>query len=98
AADYGILAAVRRAEFDGVHNQLPLAANCAKQIGQFNKFRLAPGELSRPSRLPDLDGEPPRLGYEGEDLAACLYFMNETQAPELEQIIEEVRHVLPNFE
>jgi hypothetical protein len=97
-SDIGILAAVRRADFEGRTGGNPIVSDCAAEIGRFNKFRLSPLELSRPSRLPDLSGEAPRLGYEGEDLAACLYYMNETQDPALERIIHEVQTLLPEFE
>jgi hypothetical protein len=100
-SDYGILAAVRKADLEGLSDGNQLVSDCAKEIGRFNKFRLAPNELSRPSRLPELSGEAlaaPRLGYEGEDLAACLYYMNETKDPALPKIIEEVQSVLPAFE
>lgn len=70
-------------------------------IGRFNRFRLSPHELSRPSRIPEITGDSlsaPRLGYEGEDLAACLYCMQETKDPALTKIIEEVNAVLPSFD
>jgi predicted ATPase len=48
--------------------------------------------------MPDLsEGAVPRLGYEGNDLASCLYYMSETEDPALETIITEVRELLPNF-
>jgi predicted ATPase len=96
--DCGILAAVRRAELQGLSDGNQTVSECASEIGRFNKFRLSPIELSRPSRLPDLSADAPRLGYEGEDLAACLYYMNETRAPVLQTILEEVRGLLPTFE
>ncbi len=49
--------------------------------------------------MPELsEDNAPRLGYEGKDLASCLYFMNETEDPALKTIIAEVQQVLPNFE
>jgi hypothetical protein len=98
-SDFGILAAVRKAGFEGLDDGIQIVSDCAKEIGRFNKFRLAPGELSKPSRIPDLGGEAaPRLDYEGADLASCLYYMNETDDPALKTIIVEVQEVLPNFE
>jgi predicted ATPase len=50
--------------------------------------------------LPEVTGDevvPPRLGYEGEDLSACLYFMHETKDPALDVILEKVRALLPGF-
>jgi len=98
AEDYGILAAVRKAAFEGQDDGVQIVSDCSKEIGRFNKFRLAPGELSKPSRIPDLTADAPRLDYEGADLASCLYHMKETDDPALKTIIDEVRHVLPNFE
>jgi AAA domain, putative AbiEii toxin, Type IV TA system len=96
--DYGILAAVRKAAFDGLDDGVGIVSDCAMEIGRFNKFRLAPGELSKPSRIPDLAGDAiPRLDYEGADLAACLYHMRETKDPALQTIITEVQQVLPSF-
>jgi predicted ATPase len=97
--DYGILAAARKAAFEGNDDGIQIVSDCAKEIGRFNRFRLSPGELMRPSRMPELgeDGAP-RLGYEGADLASCLYYMNETEDPALATIIGEVQQVLPNFD
>ena len=96
--DYGILAAARRAGLEGNDDGVQLVSDCAKEIGRFNKFRVAPGQLSTPSRVPELmDESAPRLGYEGENLASCLYYMNETKDAALDTIVAEVREVLPNF-
>src|ERR1019366_6875429 len=98
-SDYGILAAVRRAGFEGIDDGIQIVSDCAKEIGRFNKFRLAPGELSMPSPTPDLEGDAaPRLDYMGAGLASCLYYMNETEDPALKTIIGEVQQVLPSFE
>jgi len=98
-SDYGILAAVRKASLEGLEDGIQIVTDCAKEIGRFNRFRLAPRELSKPSRIPDLTGDAtPRLDYEGADLASCLYYMKETDDPILQTIIGEVRDVLPNFE
>jgi predicted ATPase len=97
--DYGILAAARQAAFEGLDDGIQIVSDCAKEIGRFNRFRLAPGELSKPSRIPDLSGAAvPRLDYEGADLAACLYHMRETKDQALNTIIGKVQLVLPNFE
>jgi predicted ATPase len=97
--DYGILAAARKAAFEGLDDGIQIVSDCAKEIGRFNRFRLAPSELSKPSRIPDLTGDAiPRLDYEGADLAACLYHMRETKNEVLNKIIAEVQQVLPNFE
>jgi predicted ATPase len=97
--DYGILAAARQAAFEGLDDGIQIVSDCAKEIGRFNRFRLAPVELSKPSRIPDLSGTTvPRLDYEGADLAACLYHMRETKDQALNTIIGKAQLVLPNFE
>lgn len=48
-SDYGILAAVRRAGLERLDDRVQIVSDCAKEIGRFNRFRLAPGELSKPS-------------------------------------------------
>lgn len=102
-ADFGILAAARKVSLDGqdddISDDISVVSDCAKEIGRFNRFRLEPAELSSPSRVPELSGAPsPRLGYRGEDLASCLYYMNETDDPVLATVSNEVRTVLPEFE
>ncbi|MEH2467261.1 AAA family ATPase [Nostoc sp.] len=73
-----------------------------QQISRFNKFRLDPSTLSAPSRLPDLNNEqptiPPRIGYLGEDLAATLYFLVETQHPSYSAICDKIRELVPEFD
>jgi predicted ATPase len=73
-----------------------------QQISRFNKFRLDPFALATPSRLPDLGSEPtatpmPRIGYHGEDLAATLYYLSETQQPSYAVICDRVRELVPEF-
>ncbi|HOC42527.1 MAG TPA: AAA family ATPase [Thermoanaerobaculales bacterium] len=98
--DTGILAAIRRAEASAPgHPYPPAVVECAKQISRFNKFRLDPQNLGRPSALPDLSSpEAPRIEYEGENLAATLYFMSETGHPALDAIRKNVREALPGFD
>lgn len=97
--DYGILAAARKSAFEGHDDGIQIVSDCAREIGRFNRFRLAPGELSKPSQVPDATTEAaPRLDYEGADLAACLYYMKETKDQALETIVAEVQQVLPNFQ
>lgn len=76
---------------------------CTQRISQFNKFRLDPGILAQPSRLPEIvDAEasavlPPRLGYNGEDLAATLYHLNEASSPVLDILYAEMKEIYPEF-
>ena len=39
----------------------------------------------------------PRIGYHGEDLAATLYHLSETKAPELERVRNRVKEIDPEF-
>jgi len=97
--DRSLFAAIRYAQAAGGTVPLDeLLAYCTQQISRFNKFRLDPGVLGQPSRLPDPSGEVvPRLGYHGEDLAATLYHLSETQDSALDTIREKVKLIDPNF-
>jgi predicted ATPase len=100
--DRGIFAAVRAAKLAGAGDDgNELVAHCATEISRFNRFRLNPFTLAGFSRLPDISAEkpvPPRLGHEGEDLAACLYYMQETNDPALQTILEKIQAVVPGFQ
>ena len=101
--DRGIFSALRQQQLSAeTHAADELVSYCSQQISRFNKFRLDPGVLAAPSRLPEISGEPtmasgPRLGYHGEDLAATLYHLSETKAPELDRIREKVKEVDSDF-
>lgn len=41
---------------------------------------------------------PPRIGYQGEELAGCLYYLKETNNPALAVIAERVRRISPQFD
>jgi predicted ATPase len=100
--DRGIFAAVRTASLNGYGDDgNELVTHCATEISRFNRFRLNPFTLAGWSRLPKVSADksvPPRLGHEGEDLAACLYYMQETSDPALQTILEKVQAVLPGFQ
>jgi predicted ATPase len=99
--DRGIFAAVRTALLSGAGDDgYELVAHCSTEISRFNRFRLNPFTLAGWSRLPDVSAEKPvspRLGHEGEDSAACLYFMQETNDDALATILEKMQAVLPGF-
>lgn len=96
--DCGIFAALRRSKLaGGLPIDDPLLASCTEQISQFNRFRLDPHALSYPSRIADISGPPPLLGYRGEDLATCLHHFYETKHPCLARIEELARSVFDNF-
>jgi predicted ATPase len=72
----------------------------ARAISRFNRFRLNPYVLASVSKSPDLSRTEfaPRIGYEGEDLAACLYYLQETKSGTLEAINAKIRRLEPNFD
>jgi predicted ATPase len=100
--DRGIFAAVRTALLSGAGDDgYELVAHCATEISRFNRFRLNPFTLAGWSRLPDVSTDkpvPPRLGHEGEDLAACLYYMQETNDTALGTILDKMQGALPGFQ
>ncbi len=98
--DRSLFAAIRHAELTGVTtNEDDLLSYCAKQISHFNRFKLDPGVLAQPSRLPDPTRDiVARIGYHGEDLAATLYHLNETQHPALDVICDSMKAIDPLFE
>lgn len=98
--DRSLFASIRQAELTGKKTKVDeLLSYCAKQISHFNRFKLDPVVLAQPTRLPDPDRElVSRIGYHGEDLAATLYHLNETQHPALEAIYESMRAIDPLFE
>jgi len=101
AGDTGIFSAVRKAVTAGSSGFPPIVAACAREISRFNKFRLNPQNLAAPSDLPDLTrADPPRVSYEGGNLAAALDFLHETSDPSLQEIVAELRSVsgFENFE
>lgn len=97
--DRSLFAAIRYKNGGEVTQGLDsLLAYCTREISRFNRFRLDPGVLAQPSRLPDPTGDgAPRLGYHGEDLAATLYHLSETQDHVLDVIREKVRVIDPHF-
>jgi len=100
--DRGIFAALRSAYVDGeAEPEARLYVEAAREVSRFNRFRLNPHELAAPSRLPDVSATsafPPRIGYQGEELAGCLYYLKETNDPALSVIVERVRRIAPQFE
>jgi predicted ATPase len=100
--DRGIFPALQRADVGHDPCAIPeLVSYCAQQIGRFNKFRLDPAELAAPARRPEPTAEPvgigPVLGYHGEDLARVLYYLSETEAPELAVICRRIQEIEPTF-
>jgi len=48
------------------------------------------------SQEPDLDGNV-RMGYEGENLSALLYWMQENEPKRLNKIVSDMKNVIPKF-
>ena len=96
--DTGIFAAIRKAQLEKNHKLPSEILSYARDISRFNKFRLDPYKLRLPSDLPDLTtAEIPRISYDGENLASCLYYMQQTAHPSLTQVVKQVQTVLPGF-
>jgi predicted ATPase len=100
-ADRSIFAALRAAYLGTeVDPGAQLYVDAARDISRINRFRLNPYELAASSRLPDVSAKtnfPPRIGYQGEDLASSLYYLKETNDPTLEVIVDRMRRVAPKF-
>jgi predicted ATPase len=98
--DRSLFAALRHAELIGKKpTGDDLVSYCAQQISRFNRFRLDPGVLAQPSRLPDPTRDfGPRLGYHGEDLAATLYHLSETGDPSLQLICSRMKDIDSTFD
>jgi predicted ATPase len=81
----------------------PILDYLTQQISRMNKFRLDPFSLASPSRAPQIDGDSgsaqiPRIGYNGEELAATLYYLANTEDPVLETIKQRIRDLVAEFE
>jgi hypothetical protein len=75
--------------------QLPMVlASLARKAGSVVNYRLEPRQLCMPSQDPDLDS-PMRMGYEGDNLAACLYWLDERFPDILNGIVNDLRLVVP---
>jgi energy-coupling factor transporter ATP-binding protein EcfA2 len=76
----------------------------ARGISRIGKYRLEPNLLSRPSNLPPPSTEAaPQtsnmwLDYRGENLAAVLYQLEETDKSKIASITDAVKSVFPEFE
>lgn len=98
--DRSLFAAIRHADLIGRNIEIDeLTAYCAQQISRFNRFRLDPAVLGQPSRLPDPTRDVvPRIRYHGEDLAATLFHLSETQDSALTAIISKIKEVDAAFD
>lgn len=65
------------------------------------RYRLEPHALSLASRMPEIDDShrpPVNLGYEGGELASCLYWLSQAKPEVLKDIAGIVRKAVPNLE
>lgn len=72
----------------------------ARRVGSVVRYRLEPRQLSLPSLEPEMDKEfrgQVKMGYEGDNLAACLYWLNEENPEAMDRIVEDIRAVVPKF-
>jgi len=65
------------------------------------RYRLEPHALSHASVAPEIDDsdrQPVNLGYEGGQLASCLFWLSEVKPDVLARIVEIVKQSVPNLE
>lgn len=94
-ADASLMATIRampRGTFQGPQ----ILESLARRVGSVVNYRLEPRQLSRPSQEPDPEDRV-RLGYEGENLAAMLFWLNATSPHVIDAIVSDMRSVIPNF-
>jgi predicted ATPase len=102
-SDRSIFSAIRLANLGETNQHVDsLVAHCTQRISRFNRFRLDPVVLAQPNRIPEVGSSEslspaPRLGYHGDDLAATLYYLSESDSPTMDLIRENVRAVDPSF-
>jgi predicted ATPase len=74
-----------------------------KHIGRISKFKLDYSTLASPNRIPDISAPEqihsmPRIGYHGEDLAATLYYLSETDNSSYNTITALIKDLVPEFD
>jgi len=102
--DRSLLASLRYALFNNEqHGCAPELEDLARTVSHVGKYRLEPFLLSRPSNLPigseaSSAGGGMWLDYRGENLAAVLYELSETDSGELTKITDSIKEVFPEFD
>jgi hypothetical protein len=71
-------------------------SSLARSAGRVVNYRLEPRQLSMASVEPEASTFV-RMGYEGENLAACLSWLDGTHPDRLGRIVESIRSVIPTF-
>lgn len=94
AADVSLLAKIRslRRDFRGPQ----VLSSLAQSAGRVVNYRLEPRQISMASLEPESDTLV-RMGYEGENLAACLYWLREKSPERFEKIMKDIQRVIPTF-
>ncbi|MCH8165720.1 MAG: AAA family ATPase [Planctomycetes bacterium] len=95
-ADASLLATIRnlpKNTFEGPK----VLGSLAREIGSVVNYRLEPRQLSRASQEPDLSSLV-RMGYEGENLSACLYWLSQKNPIVLKKIIKDIQGVIPQLQ
>ncbi|MCH8166075.1 MAG: AAA family ATPase, partial [Planctomycetes bacterium] len=94
-ADASLLAMIRNLPKNKFKGPKALGS-LASEIGSVVNYRLEPRQLSRASQEPDLSSVV-RMGYEGENLPACLYWLSENEPNTLKKIIKDLQRVIPQL-
>ena len=101
-----VFAAIRRATWPkDFEEKNPDLSHCASHISRIGRYRLDSGLLEKPGKVQEIDPgtdasatKMPWLSYRGDDIAAVLYFLQETKNPILEKITERVGSAIESFE
>ena len=93
--DMALLATIRQLRKNQFKGPQALG-HLASRIGSVIRYRLEPRRLSMPSTEPDPGGHV-RLGYEGQNLSACLYWMRENNPSLLAKVVSDIRGVIPSL-
>ncbi len=94
APDVSLLATIRSIPKERQFRGPRVLASLARSAGRVVNYRLEPRQLSMPAQEPD-PGSYIRMGYEGDNLAACLYSMQENTPEQIDKIVQEIRKVIP---
>lgn len=94
--DLSLLATIRKTHtFKGPR----VLGQLARRAGSVVRFRLEPRQLSQPSLEPEWEESrgPAKMGYEGDNLAAVLYWLSEEHPETLNQIVKDIQPVVPKL-
>lgn len=96
APNVSLLATIRSLPEERRFRGAKVLASLAGRAGRVVNYRLEPRQLAMPSQEPD-PGSYVRMGYEGDNLAACLYSLQESNPRQIDSIVEEIRKVIPGL-